>query len=81
MRNREQAEILLRKAREDEFTADKLIPDPAAPDVVIGFHAQQAVEKMLKAILTLNGIGYPRIHDLTELVNILRENQIEFPQQ
>ena len=44
MRNREQAEILLRKAREDEFTVDKLIPDPAAPDVVIGFHAQQAVE-------------------------------------
>lgn len=51
MRNHEHTALLLRKAREDEFTVEKLIPDPASSDEVIGFHAQQAVEKVLKAVL------------------------------
>jgi len=34
---------------------------------VAGFHAQQAVEKTLKAILIWSGIDPPRIHDLDEL--------------
>ncbi len=48
MRSRELAELLLRKAAQDEFTLKKLSPDPASPDEVLGFHAQQAIEKMLK---------------------------------
>jgi HEPN domain-containing protein len=80
MRSRDHAEVLLRKAKEDEFTIEKLTPDPASPDEVIGFHPQQAVEKMLKAVRTHYAVPYPRIHDLTERVDLLRENNISFPE-
>ena len=33
-----------------------------APDSAIGFHAQQATEKLLKAVLTNRGIVYGRTH-------------------
>lgn len=80
MRSRHSAEVPLRKAKGDEFTVEKLAPDHSSPDEVIGFHAQQAVEKMLKAVLSLHELPYPRIHDLTELVDLLRENKISTPE-
>jgi HEPN domain-containing protein len=81
MQNREHAKLLLRKAKEDEFTVEKLVPDPASPDEVIGFHAQQAVEKMLKGALTLRAVRYPFVHDLAALLELLRENKILFPEE
>jgi len=57
-RSRELAELLLQKAEQDEFALDKLIPDPNSPDEIIGFHAQQAIEKMLKAVLALAAVRY-----------------------
>ena len=80
MRIRDNAEVLLRKARGDEFTVEKLNPDPASQDEIIGFHAQQAVEKLLKAVLAHHAVPYPRIHDLTELVDLLRDSKISFPE-
>ena len=80
MRTRDNPEVLLHKAKGDEFTVEKLIPDPASQDEIIGFHAQQAVEKLLKAVLAHHALPYPRIHDLTELVDLLRENRISFPE-
>ena len=79
MRSREHAELLLRKAAEDEFTVEKLSLDPASPDEVIGFHAQQAVEKTLKAALTLSSIYYGRTHSIAALISLLSENGIAFP--
>ena len=73
------AETLLRKAIQDEFTVEKLIPDPASADEVIGFHAQQAVEKMLKAVLANSSLPYRRTHDLVELFDLLRKNSISYP--
>lgn len=81
MRSNEHAEVLLRKAREDEFVLEKLIHDPASPDDILGFHAQQAVEKALKAVLALHGVHYPFIHDLKTLVDLVRDNKISFPQE
>ena len=72
-------EILLRKARQDEFAVEKLLPDPATSDEIIGFHAQQAAEKLLKAVLAYYAVPYPRIHDLTELIDLLQEKRISFP--
>jgi HEPN domain-containing protein len=37
-------------------------------DDVVGFHAQQTVEKSIKAVLVVNGIDFPRTHDLDFLV-------------
>ncbi len=80
MRIPDNAEILLRKARGDESTVEKLLPDPTSQDEIIGFHAQQAVEKLLKAVLAHCRVPYPRIHDLTELMDLLREHKILFPE-
>ncbi len=49
------------------------------PDEVIGFHAQQAIEKMLKAALTNSAIRYGRTHDLGSLLDLLRQNNFSFP--
>lgn len=47
-----------------------LLKDDCPYDTVC-FHAQQCVEKYLKAALTLRGIDFPKTHDLTELVVLL----------
>ncbi len=36
------------------------------------FHAQQAAEKSLKAVLALNEVEYPRRHDLGELLELVK---------
>jgi HEPN domain-containing protein len=79
MRSREHAEILLRKASQDIYVLERLSPDPATPDEILGFHAQQAVEKMLKAALTNRAIRYGRTHDLTVLVELLHQHQFSLP--
>lgn len=48
-------------------------------DDVVGFHAQQAVEKALKVALVLADIDFPRSHDLRELVDIATDNAITVP--
>ncbi len=35
-----------------------------------GFHAQQSIEKYLKAILQLQNIQFPKIHDLLALMKL-----------
>jgi HEPN domain-containing protein len=78
-RAQEHAALLLRKAAQDEFTVEKLSPDPAAPDEVIGFHAQQAVEKLLKAALAAASVRYEFTHQLGSLVDVVRGAGLEFP--
>ncbi len=75
----EHVEILLHKASQDEFTIAKLSSDPDSPDEVIGFHAQQATEKILKAVLSFHGVRYRYTHDLVELIDQIRDAGIEFP--
>lgn len=79
MHSRELAELFLRKARQDEFVLDKLISDPASPDEAIGFHAQQAVEKMLKAVLALHAVRVGKTHEIGQLLALLRNNTITYP--
>lgn len=63
------------KARSDEITLEKLVDDHDVPDDVIGFHAQQAVEKLLKAALANAGVPPPRVHDPGRLVALLDEGR------
>lgn len=58
---------LLGKARNDIIAANAIIDTGEAFDAVC-FHAQQAVEKSLKAILAAQGVDYPYHHDLGELL-------------
>ena len=69
----------VRKARSDEIALDKLADDPDVPDDLIGFHAQQALEKLLKAALANAGIAPPRIHDLGELLTLLGDAGLSPP--
>jgi HEPN domain-containing protein len=75
----EHAELLLHKAQQDELALEKLISDPALPDEIICFHAQQAIEKTLKAVLTNSAIYYGRTHNLGVLLDLLRTNGFSFP--
>jgi len=79
IRSREHAELLLRKASQDLFVLERLSADPVTPDEILGFHAHQAVEKMLKAALTSRAIRYGRTHDLTELLKLLHQHQFSVP--
>ncbi|MFH1709125.1 MAG: HEPN domain-containing protein [Planctomycetota bacterium] len=74
-----QALFILGKARDDAFMLAVLIRNKKTPPWGIGFHAQQAVEKAIKAVLTARDISYPYKHDLNLLVNILKTNGISVP--
>ncbi len=76
---RDVAARFARKARSDEITLDKLADDPDVPDDVIGFHTQQAIEKLLKAALACAGVAPPRIHDLGELIGLLGDADLSPP--
>jgi HEPN domain-containing protein len=43
------------------------------------FHAQQAIEKLLKAVLILSGVEFQRTHDLHTLATLLLQNGITPP--
>ncbi len=81
MKWREQAELLLRKAEHDEYLLDKLLDDSNAPVEVFGFHAQQAVEKLLKALLASLQIRYPHTHRLIDLMDLITNAGIVIPSQ
>ena len=65
----EQRDLLLAKAAEDEKTMTVLIADAESPNASIGFHAQQAVEKYLKALLCHFQVSHRKTHDLVELMD------------
>lgn len=67
----EEAYLLLRKAREDADAVRKFCADPDLADAVVGFHAQQATEKALKAVLAAFGDDFPWTHDLRHLMERL----------
>ena len=52
MKPREQALLLLRKAAQDEALLDRVLESIEVSDEIIGFHCQQAAEKLLKALLS-----------------------------
>jgi HEPN domain-containing protein len=71
MTSRDHARVLLRKARDDEVAVRKFADDPDIADSVLGFHAQQAIEKALKAVLSVRDRRYPWTHDLRYLIELL----------
>ena len=75
----EQAERLRRKAAADEEAMTILMSVSSASDEVIGFHAQQAIEKLLKALLSHRRVTFRRTHDLTELIDLLAADGVPIP--
>lgn len=77
---RDVARALLAKAHGDEIVLTKLIEDVDVPDDILGFHAQQAVEKLLKAVLAASGVPFSRSHNLSYLVGLLNDAGLELPE-
>ena len=75
----EYARHLIEKAKRDEVVVAKFAHDFEVPDEVIGFHAQQAIEKLLEAVPASAGVSFRRTHDLTELIDLVRDSGIDFP--
>jgi HEPN domain-containing protein len=76
---REYAELLLAHAASDLGACRVLMAEEDMRDDVVGFHAQQAVEKALKVALVMADIDFPRTHDLRELVDIAVDNGVAVP--
>jgi HEPN domain-containing protein len=70
----EHAREMLVLAQRDLKALQGMLDADIFADEIFGFHAQQAVEKALKAWLTLVGVEYPRTHDLEELLELLEEH-------
>jgi len=73
------ARALVARAQDDRYVLDRLATDENAPTWVLGFHAQQAVEKALKAMLSLRGVEFPRTHNLSMLLELLRRAGATLP--
>ena len=71
MSDLKQARLLLIAAQRDDSALHGM-GDPAVfADEIFGFHAQQAIEKLLKAWLASLGETYPLSHDLASLLDML----------
>jgi HEPN domain-containing protein len=73
MRQHEQALLLAKKAAEDESLPAETVSSTQVSNEIFGFHCQQAAEKLLKALLSDAGIGYPRTHNLRVLMDLLAD--------
>ncbi len=79
MSREEIAEKWLKKALADLRVAEKLFEIGEEP-WIIAFHAQQAVEKALKAYLILHGKHFGKTHNLSQLIDLCSEIDQEFQQ-
>ena len=61
----------IRKAEDDYHTIDLLHQSQTASKDIICFHAQQCIEKYLKAWLQEASIHFTKTHDLKELLNLI----------
>jgi hypothetical protein len=62
-----QAQVLLIKASEDEAALHAV----GNPGSVLGFHAQQAIEKLMKALISSRLTQFELTHDLMRLATAL----------
>ncbi|HEX3736006.1 MAG TPA: HEPN domain-containing protein [Solirubrobacterales bacterium] len=70
---------LLALAREDLVAAEALDKDERISDSPVGFHAQQAVEKALKAVIASRESEFPFTHDLGLLMQLCEDAGLELP--
>ena len=73
MKETDLARGLLSSAEKDLKAIRNMTDADSFADEIFGFHAQQAVEKSLKAWIALLGGEYPFIHDLDALLNALEK--------
>ena len=75
------ARVLLARAVDDETLVRKVCSDADVADSIVGFHAQQAAEKLIKAVLAARGVTFVKSHALSYLIGLVEENHIEAPDE
>lgn len=73
------AHIMLSLADQDALAYRRLYQDAEIRDALLGFHAQQCVEKALKAVLSYAGVSFRRTHDIAELLDLLTDAGLPAP--
>lgn len=73
--------LLLASAQQDLAACKLLACGAGIGDAVIGFHAQQSIEKSLKAVLSARMIEFRRTHDLISLLDLLQDHKLPAPPQ
>jgi HEPN domain-containing protein len=73
------ARVLLARAIDDETLVRKVSADADVADAIVGFHAQQAAEKLIKAVLAARGVAFMKSHALSYLVGLVEEHHIDAP--
>ena len=69
----------LRMARGDALLAEATIPE--VPLELLCFHAQQAAEKALKAVLLGAGAAFPRTHSVGLLLDLIAAQGLDAPEE
>jgi HEPN domain-containing protein len=73
------ARVLLARAIDDETLVRKVSADADVANAIVGFHAQQAAEKLIKAVLAARGVAFMKSHALSYLVGLVEEHHIDAP--
>ena len=71
--------LLLASAEQDLAACRLLSSGAGIGDAVVGFHAQQSIEKAIKAVLSARMIEFRRTHDLVSLLDLLQDHQVPAP--
>jgi HEPN domain-containing protein len=69
----------MRKATADAIAVRELAGIPEITDEIVGFHAQQAIEKWLKAVMAHRDMDETRIHDIGRLLQLLQNDGAGLP--
>lgn len=75
----ERARAFLARADADLAAVRALEDLDDVPDEIVGFHGQQAAEKLLKAVLAGHGIDFPRTHSIRFLLDLLDDHDLAPP--
>ena len=75
----EVSEVLARKAEGDAKAVRVFASNLEISDDIVGFHAQQAVEKWLKSVIAGRGEDFEYTHDLHRLVMLATGEEGELP--
>lgn len=75
----ERARGFLQRADADLAAVRAMESLSEVPDEIVGFHGQQAAEKLLKAVLAAHGLDFPRTHSIRFLLDLLNDRGLALP--
>lgn len=77
--SRDEARQLFAAGERDRLSFQLLVQTGRAPHETLGFLAQQACEKFIKAVMVLSAVRVVRTHDLEYLVELAEAGGVQVP--